>query len=73
MFTSKWEKLQGQRVPPGGAPNVCDEGVENWGMNASLESPKALLSFSLGTWKSLENVGPETNPFLFFSPPYLLI
>lgn len=68
MFTSKWEKLQGQRVPSGGAPDVSDDGVENWGMNASLENPQALLSFSLGTWKVSRECRTWNKPFPFPHP-----
>lgn len=51
MFTSKWEKLQGQRVFPGGARAVLAEGAEKRGMNGALGRPKDLPCFSLGAWK----------------------
>lgn len=65
MFTFEWEKLQGQRVLPGGARAVLAEGAEKGGMKRSLERPKDVPCFSLGAWKVSREWRARNNPFLF--------
>lgn len=66
MFTSKWEKLQGQRVPPGGARAVLAEGAEKGGMNGTLERPKDFPCFSLGDWKVSREWRARDKPILHY-------